>query len=204
MRYFVGARAYLARAKDCLLETRNDALFYAAFELRCCVEARQEAYLEAIEYINKKIRPWEIGKTAKTLASIFTSEKIAFVSIGFGEGKRYPMYYTPVSKRLIKGAEKLGELLHSQKAFHADEDVFWSTTRAEVLSVYRDAWLSCRGTLLAPPLWQSKTKQCTPSRWKTLMTNSAHLVERAVARKTTISMRVNYLDQVPSNWVCDL
>lgn len=42
-----GSEAYLDRAKDCLEEGNPRNLFYAAFELRCFVERRQQDYLEA-------------------------------------------------------------------------------------------------------------------------------------------------------------
>ena len=47
--YKITSRDYLSRARICLDEGSNRFLFYAAFELRCGIEARMREYLEVWE-----------------------------------------------------------------------------------------------------------------------------------------------------------
>jgi hypothetical protein len=51
--YGADVYAYLVRARGQLDSQGYDALFYAAFELRCAVESRLQQYLNAREDIAK-------------------------------------------------------------------------------------------------------------------------------------------------------
>lgn len=53
--YWVGARSYLERAKARLEDATHVSLFYAAYEIRCAVEARQDEYLKAQEQYAKNV-----------------------------------------------------------------------------------------------------------------------------------------------------
>jgi hypothetical protein len=201
MPYDVSARGYLARAKEQLLQNSSQSLFYAAFELRCCVETRQEEYATEIAYIKTKIKPWKIGATAKQLEKMFDSSKIARVTISRGNSEIFTLYHTPVSKRLSNASERLGELLHRMEKFKADDDPFWSHTRRQIGIVYRDAWYACQGQLLMPPLGDSKTGSIPfkisepPDRLKEFLQG---------VEGNPFLTEIAYLDQAPEEWVCDL
>jgi hypothetical protein len=196
--YSVNSRAYLARAKDRLNQKTLEALFYAAFELRCCVEARQDEYATALEFLKTKIKAWEIGKTAKTLARVFASNKIAHIKLVFDDSAEFDLFYTPVEMRLYKAAERLGSLLHCMKSFKEASDPFWKETRAQLLEIYRDAWVACRGTLLTPMFFDQPLKVESPP------TGLVVYLSRATKEKQTMTIKVDYLDQPPADWVCDL
>jgi hypothetical protein len=198
MGYGISARAYLARAKQKLLEHTNESLFYAAFELRCCVESRQEEYATGIEFIKKKIKPWKIGETARRLEQLFDSNKIAKVTVSIPNADIFVLYHTPVSQRLYKASEKLGDLLHCMKEFKPDNNPFWSQTWHQVAAVYRDAWYSCQGQLITPPLRDHPFKVENPP------TGLLELLERAAQEKLLIRTDIRYLDHPPKEWVCDL
>jgi hypothetical protein len=198
MPYPVSAKSYLARAKLRLQENTNVAIFYAAFELRCCVESRQEEYLTAIESIKTKVKPWKIGETARALERVFESKKIARVTYHIGSFGPYSVYYTPVTKRLYDRAQNLGELLHCMKAFKPDDDSFWADTRNRLEQIYRDAWCACQGKLLTPPLRNHPFKVEEPEAQLLEMMLWAH------KEKAEIIMKVEYLHRPPDEWTCDV
>ena len=76
--YGLHARDYLARACACLAEGSRAALFYAAFELRCGIEARLQQYLEAQREKTRKIKQgWRIAKLARHVERRFkTGDKV--------------------------------------------------------------------------------------------------------------------------------
>lgn len=198
MPYHISARAYLARAKQQLLANTNESLFYAAFELRCCVETRQEEYATEIKFIKTKIKPWKIGATAKQLERIFNSNKIARITMTDSNTADFVLYHTPVSQKLYREAEKLGEFLHRMEGFKNDDDHFWSSTRNKIRKIYRDAWYSCQGQMITPPLQNHPFKISDPSE------QLKEFLQRAGRDKFTIKTKIEYLDQPPKEWVCDL
>jgi hypothetical protein len=198
MSYLVTSRAYLARAKRRLKDQTLEGLFYAAFELRCCVETRQEEYATALEFLKTKVKPWKIGKTAMTLERIFESKKIAHIILSFDGSEKFDLYYTPVSKRLYGAAERLGLLLHRMKTFKEDSDSFWETIRTKLQNIYRDAWLACQGTLLTPPFMEHPLKVEDPSE------DLAEWLIRAGREHLNGTITVEYLNHPPSGWTCDL
>ncbi len=92
-------------------------MFYAAFELRCGVEARLQEYLEPHEHIPISQRTeWNVSKLHKTATTAFT-DQVSRIEI-FRKGDQSPLgvfYYTPVTKRLRQLAERFGEHLHAAK-----------------------------------------------------------------------------------------
>ena len=56
MDYRIHSRDYLQRARKRLDSGTPDALFHAAFELRCGIEARMQQYLEAQEHISESLK----------------------------------------------------------------------------------------------------------------------------------------------------
>jgi hypothetical protein len=76
-RYGVNGDAYLARAKSQLERNNPEALFYAALELRCFVEARQDDYLDAQKRYARSIpKPYKIGAQGRVLDRIFDNKQI--------------------------------------------------------------------------------------------------------------------------------
>jgi hypothetical protein len=155
-------------------------------------------YATALDFLRTKIKPWKIGKTAMTLERIFESKKIAQITLVFEGSKKVDLYYTPVSEKLYGAAERLGSLLHRMETFKNDLDPFWITTRSELQSIYREAWLACQGTLLAPPFFEHPLKVENPSE------DLTEWLMRAGKEKLQFTTTVDYLDQPPAGWACDL
>lgn len=110
--YGISSRAYLARAKDCLGKHDPKFLFYAAFEVRCGIEARMEEYLEVHEHISKKKRRgWRVAELAKNIEDAFRTGQWDTVLRVRGPQTTELLLetrYTPVKKSLQKKAEKWG------------------------------------------------------------------------------------------------
>jgi hypothetical protein len=116
MTYGITSRDYLARAKRCLANNDHESLFYAAFELRCGVEARMQDYLDVQEHISKKKRQvWQVAKLARNIEDVFRlGEKGAVLRVRDRATRRllFEARYTPVKRSLRDMAEKLGNELH--------------------------------------------------------------------------------------------
>jgi hypothetical protein len=162
MGYGVSARAYLERAKERLLEDSKESLFYAAFELRCSVEARQSEYIDAMKnYARmKKTRSWEVNKSQKELERVFRGRtKIVRIQImGEKDDLIHESYYTPVQRKLARNTGRLGIYLHVMDRYRDEDDEWWDKTRSELLQFYRQVWISCRGNMLASTSYGSVGK----------------------------------------------
>ena len=115
MSYRTGARDYLNRARVQLDEGTPEALFYAAFELRCGIEQRMREYLEAWDHVSeKKKRGWKIPDLGRSLDQTFKlGDKVAKFTVSARDrSKVYGVfYYTPVSEKLKAMAGQLGNYL---------------------------------------------------------------------------------------------
>ena len=88
----------------------------------------------------------------------------------------------------------------------APEDVWWDETRRRMVEHYRMAWFACHGTIMIPPLWDRKTGCLSPIHIQ-LDTQqiSSDWTRRILASVgTTMRMQVDYLEQPPPEWQCDL
>jgi hypothetical protein len=205
MPYHISPHAYLDRAKQRLRDGTAESLFYAAFEIRCCVESRQECYADAIEHMRIEIRSWKHKETARRLEKVFDSEKIAHLKFRLSDNKTFDLYYTPVTTSLSTNMGKMGDILHCMKAFKEDNDVYWQKTRAFVESVYKEAWVACHGTLLIPPLYDNKSgKPSTMVKIERFTDDMKEWITQAQRESTQIAVEVNYLDSPPAEWMCDL
>lgn len=161
MAYNIASRDYLERARARLDKATADSLFYAAFELRCGIERRMQEYLEAWDHISKKVKQgWQIPKLAKNIEKAFRiGDKVVEVTIKDSESgpPLHVFYYTPVSSKLKKMGEKLGDLMHAMKRFIPQTDQWWKETRDFLEQVYSELRKAGRGTLLGPPLIDKKT-----------------------------------------------
>ncbi|MBA2920561.1 hypothetical protein GON01_02510 [Sphingomonas sp. MAH-20] len=206
MAYGTAARDYLARARAALQTGTPQALFYAAYELRCCIEARQAEYTEALlAYEGTKIRPWKLGETNQRIKSKSYNATIARMRFKFPDGTTFTTYHTPVPDQLVEFAERsLNHLLHCQPLFREDEDPWWQKTRDQLLRGYRMCWLACEGDSLVPPLWDARTKKVHPGRIEVREHNGPLIdaIQRYVGERFRVE--VSYPDQPPPEWVCDL
>ena len=83
MSYRVSSKDYLSRAKNLRSEDDIASLFYAAFEIRCGIEARMSEYLHAQKHISdKKKKGWKIAQLARNIEDAFRiGEKKAIIQI---------------------------------------------------------------------------------------------------------------------------
>lgn len=202
-RYGINATAYLARAKSRLQENTAEALFYAAFELRCFVEARQDDYLDAQkEYARSIPKAYKIGAQGKALERIFDSKEIQSFVFAVEDGETFQGYHVPVGRKLRNEAEWLGNLLHAQMRWRALEDPWWGTTRDRLLAIYRLAWTCAQGNLPSP-LFMTNGKTIGNVRVYGTAEELASL-QKALPAGAKGLMQVNYLRSPPETWRCDL
>jgi len=150
--YRVSAEGYLARAQTQLALGSSEALFYAAFELRACIEARQDQYLDAQRAYARGIpRSWKIGNQRRELSRIFEGQKIQLIRIRLSSGLE-TFRYIPVVPGLSKAAEQLGDVLHAQEKFREKDDPWWLTLREWISRIAVHAEYCCAGELLCPCL----------------------------------------------------
>jgi hypothetical protein len=72
MSYGISSRDYLQRAMTRIAEGSSEVLFYAAFELRCGIEARMQEYLHAWDHVSKKKRNgWRIAELGRNIERAF-------------------------------------------------------------------------------------------------------------------------------------
>ena len=156
--YGTSEHAYLERAKQMLNDGRKPQLFYAALELRCCIESRQDTYVQAQKQYARSIpRSWQIGPKARTLEQFFNSRRLAKLTFSHSDlDQPVIVYYSPVTADLNKSAKQLGDYLHAKALFHAADDPWWSDFRDRLINIYRMAWVACRGELICPPLISRK------------------------------------------------
>lgn len=154
MNYGISSRDYLERAKQCLAQGGNDYLFYAAFEIRCGVEARLQEYLEVQTHISKKKREgWQVAKLENNIEHAFQcGDKGVVLKIYDNVEIKFEARYTPVKKPLRLRAKRLGNYLHNAKEYYDSEDVFWSWFRDYLLEAIEELEHANSGRLLGPLL----------------------------------------------------
>lgn len=156
MVYKIGTRDYLTRARKRLDENIPDSLFYVALELRFGIEARLKKYLDIIDELPKKFRKgWKIAELGKNVESVFKQGNKLVKLEFYNENDNVllaELFYTPVSKRLIKDGEKIGDMLHSTKHYKTQNENWFLETKRFLEVVYSELELANKGTLLGPPL----------------------------------------------------
>ena len=201
--YSVSPNSYLERAKHQLLADNAVSQFYAAFELRCFVEARQDQYLDAQrEYARSVPRPWKIGSQGKALEAIFESESIQRIIWHYEGEEVFDAYHTPVTNELRNRAEKLGNLLHAQGVWRDPEDEWWLETRRELIEAYEIAWLCSRGSLLSPMFLQdghTVGKMMLPTD-----DGTAEKLKEILKEGATGTLNVSYPEQLPDDWKSEI
>jgi hypothetical protein len=208
MTYSISPQGYLARARDLLLSNDPPSIFYAALELRCCVESRQADYLEALEfYRGIKIKPWQIGQTSRKLLEVWKNPKIAKLTYRFAD-REFETFFTPVKPTLARAVEKeLGSLLHAQSTLRNVNDAWWAINRCRLIEIYREAWVACRGEHMAPPLWKASSREAHPMRLYA-RPETADLVVRllllAKSESKNFVLSIDYLEEPPEDWECGI
>jgi hypothetical protein len=205
MSYSVSARGYLQRARSALMSSSNESLFYAAFELRCCIETRQQDYAEALSNIKgSTIKPWKIAETGKRIRKISYADSISLMRFKFDVAE-VDVYHTPVTDWLIRFADRgIGELLHAQSKFRSNDDKWWSATREKLIDGYRQAWLACQGAAMVPPLMSQRTGLTHPLVIEQAIHNEKLIKFMTETTGEKFSVGIFYPEAAPENWVCDL
>ena len=156
MSYEITSRDYLKRALVQLAEGSEQALFYAAFELRCGIEARMRQYLRAREDVSaKKANGWQLNKLAREIESAFiTGNKFIRIGVRHKDSKELAicLYHTPVTAALKAQGEKLGDVLHEMKENRTSDDSWWVKFRTELTETAAALRMANRGILLGPPM----------------------------------------------------
>lgn len=201
MKYKIGTRDFLRRARKRLDENEPESLIYAAIELRLGVEARLQKYNEALEEFNlKKKHGWKIKSLDKHLDSKFhTGKKITEIWIIDAETERVKgvLYHTPLSKVLVKNAEKIGDLLHANNLYKTQKDN-WNKETKELLELtYLELHKTNRGTLLAPMLWNPKTGESKMFIEAYEGYDPTKIVEMYGAEGTINTIKIEYSDNYP-------
>jgi hypothetical protein len=201
-KYDISPRGYLYRARTALVGERPESLFYAALELRCCVERRQADYAHALlKYKGTQLKPWNVGKNRAKIRGVTASANIAYMRFTV-DGESIEIYHTPVTDELVRTAERLGELLHCQTVYRPPESPWWQTTRNGLVSAYRLAWTACKGQSNVPPLWDPKTQIVHPVEFE-LTDDNRHVAEK-LTKGAACEVKIAYLDGTPAEWLCDL
>lgn len=161
--YGIHSRDYLKRARRRLDENTSESLFYAAFELRCGIEARLREYLDVQEAVSEKKKSgWKIAQLAKDLERVFdVGDKAVKISI-YSRDRRdllYEFLYTPVTSGLRKKGQQLGDHLHASKSYHCPDDSWWRELRELLEATYRDLERANSGTMIGVPLREPGTSK---------------------------------------------
>ena len=195
--YKCGSRDYLARERKLLDENSQQALFYAAFELRCGIEARLQEYLEVQEHLSEKRKQgWRIAELSKNLKRAFDDgDKI--IEIGISDNKSSEtatLYYTPVRASLKKNGQQLGNYLHPMKKYKLAGDVWWKHFCELLESTYQELKAATTGTLLGPPLLSPDNK----SKFNIELGHQKKTDEFIMKLAVEFKMSVKYLEKLPA------
>lgn len=138
-KYPEDAKSHLHRARQRLADGSRQSLFYVAFELRCAVEARIHEYFKVNQKVTRlRGKGWRVSKLAKQIDAAFrTGEQLVQVTIldASTDKSIVELWYTPVTKKLIKMNEKIGQYLHFMPKPTEKSDLWWSNFRRVLDSI---------------------------------------------------------------------
>lgn len=196
--YGIGSHAYMQRASERLAERSREALFYAALELRCAVEARQDEYLEAQkEYVRSIPKAWRIKDQGIELDRVFDNKLIQHLVLRVPGHDTLEVYHVPVSDVLRKEAARLKDFLHAQSKVYSDDDDWWKKTRQRLCRVYTGIWNCCQGHLLSPVIL--RRGEMTGRMLMEVPDNQPHLA-RTLPAGANLIVTVDYLQKPPASW----
>jgi len=204
MGYHISSRDYLKRARSRLADGTQKAIFYAALELRCGIEARLSQYLEVWEHISeKKKKGWRIADLGRNVEDAFkVGNKIVRWAVYDVHSDQLIicLYYTPVTDKLKKAGEKLGNHLHSMKKYRSSTEQFWIRLRNELEDIYSQLAVANKGTLLGPPLMKSGN---VPVAFNLELPPGVNpkedVFEKITNKGKEIRIQINYLSHLPKN-----
>jgi hypothetical protein len=155
IQYEISSKSYLMRARRLLDVNTIESLHYAAFELRCGIEARLHEYLEAHDDVpNGCKREWNIGKLGKSIEKYLHKEsrvvEVTFTPIDNPSGQ-FVLRYTPVTPELLKMGQQLGELLHARREVILDHVLELSQLRRTLENIFSALKIATSGDLIGPP-----------------------------------------------------
>lgn len=153
MSYSISSLSYLDRARGRLGENTEEALVYAALEIRCGVEARLREYLEPQPHIPAKTKTdYRIKRLGAAAETVTPSEERLTRFAVYDEGRVLltEVFFTPVSSRLKDLAGRCGDLFHAQTEIR-DAD-WWDETRSWVEEAWEELRRANLGELLGTPL----------------------------------------------------
>jgi hypothetical protein len=201
MIYRISSRDYLRRAKQCLTESDERFLFYAALELRSGVESRMQEYLEVWEHVTaSKKKGWQIVNLGRSIENAFgMGDKILRweVQERITRHTRIVFYYTPVTRKLRSNVNHLSNYLHAAKKPHAADDPWWTKLREllEVVNVQLET--ATTGTLLGPALKKGNVVHMNVE----IPPGVDHEAIRSILSKGETSVaKVDYLEQLPASF----
>lgn len=159
MTYLVTSRAYLGRMKARMDEGTDEALIYAAFELRCGVEARMQEYVETIDHLPKATRDqWEIAKLRRSLESAYrTGDKTLIYCFEFSDGAQMQLTFFPVMQRLQTIAGMMDDYRHAMKPRRAAQPGWFDRLRDLLKEAYPLLLMATSGELVGLPLVNRET-----------------------------------------------
>lgn len=199
MIYGVTSRDYLERAGDLLRRDDLASLFYAALEIRCGIEARMQEYLQVWEHVSRRKREgWKISELGKSIEiGLKTGDQIIRWAVHdrSSDDLLVCLYHTPVSKRLRKLGEALGNYLHSLKIYRGQDDAWWDSFRTVLHDSVTELRVANRGTLLGPPMMQVGTKKVEMRMDIPPSTDMEELRAKIFGRKVLV--KVSYIDVLP-------
>jgi hypothetical protein len=203
--YQVSPRGYLRRCRDQLLDGSKASLFYAALELRNCVEARLAEYLEHYELHTAEIQAFKIGYNAKAVDKMFDSKQIVHARITTRSGDVLDQYHTPVPAELESYCKRhVDDLRHCQAVYRKPDDPWWNETREQLVAAYRLAWVACRGEMPVPPLVNFDTGECHPFTFLMDKDERDRFQPELFQAGVPFELAVDYLDEAPVDWRPDL
>jgi len=178
-----------------------ESLLYAAFELRCGIEARMHEYLDAQDHIAKsKKKGWRIPKLGNNLEKTFKSgDRMAEITLLISDTGEtvIRLYYTPVTSSLRKMGQKLGDFLHAMTKYGRLNDQWWQDTRLFLEKVYQELEKANKGTLLGPPLIHPATEQIILQTEVIDGQDPNKLLKQFGRKGMRGIMKVNYLNSFP-------
>jgi tetratricopeptide (TPR) repeat protein len=193
MEYFCDSNNYLKRAEACLEKNDPQYLFYAALELRCFIENRQNDYLEAQEKYRKSLpKRWKIGKQASELGRFFNLDKIQKITNIFEDGFQFVSLYVPVSKSLAANSVRLGELMHAQNDDLSEESL--ETFQSRLNNILKCAHECQSGNMLSPVLMDKSTGNSFGHVSLKLDQNDANEMKDRFQAGTKMVANVEYLE----------
>lgn len=189
------------------MEGNVESLFYAAFELRACIEARVVEYAETLPHIRgKKITSWQLAKARLALQQAVPDRRYTVLTIKIDDAE-HTVTHTPIPNEVWKNVGKLGDYLHYRNEFDGRDPQQIRVFADLVLAVYKDAWIACQGDLIGPLLGRGKPG----SHVTTLVRFDSpdalafnEVIKRAVAEETPAIMGVEYPKHLPADWDFDL